>query len=192
MKETSEITYEYDPVQQRLFIYENGKHVGGFHQQNAEKQFTRLLESGAKISIVTMSSEIKRKQLVRRLRASWIKQGIDKHREHILSGYGVESTADLTVPQLEELITIYNPKQPPPEAIRKLRSIVLKILTSMGIYIDGNWDEVNRYMLDPRICGKVLYQLNENELQVLIRKLNSIADKKEEKDAYMKRISKLN
>ena len=181
MNKTSLISYTYNPVSQRLQVFDNGQSKGGLVGPGAEQQYMKLLEANADVTITIMDDkERKRKLMVRRLRALWIKQGIDKHRMHILYAYGVESTADLSIEQLDELITIYSASanKPSTEKIRSLRSNALVILTRMGIYKDQNWEAVNAFLMDKRVCGKLLYQCSESELRVLVRKLNSIDDKR--------------
>jgi len=179
MKHTAQVTYQYDPANQRLFIFEDGRHLGGFMGAAAERQFAKLLDTENEINIKPMDKEMQRKSQVRRLRAIWIKQGVDKYRESILEAYGVSSTADLSLSQLKELIIIYSAKQPAQasQLIRKLRSESLRLLTMLGVYEDQNWDAVNNFMMDSRIAGKPLYELNEKELIMLNRKLRAIESK---------------
>jgi hypothetical protein len=129
-----------------------------------------------------MSTKIKSDK-VRRLRALWIKQGIDQYRESILSAYGVLSTADLSTDQLNELLLRFSPmsNRPISEQVRKLRSRVLVLLTKLGVYATNNdWARVNNYLMNPRIIGKPLYLLTEPELIGLIKKLYSIEVKDRE------------
>ena len=67
----------------------------------------------------------------------------------------------------------------PTEAVRRLRSQVMTLLNKLGKYAGpGDWTEVNRYLLQKRICGRLLYMLNEEGLKALIRRLRAIGDKK--------------
>ncbi len=179
MKAIDTISYEYDPGALILNIIKNGKPFGGFLGQSAEVQFHRLLDSGADITISDMSESI-RKAKVRRLRAMWIKQGVDQYREAILEGYGVDSTADLNLQQLDELITKYSNQAPASDHVRRQRSIILDLLTKLGVYKDkGDWEAVNAFLMQSRIAGKLLYQMNSDELNVLNHKLRSIIAKRE-------------
>ncbi len=112
------------------------------------------------------------------------------------SRYGVTSTADLNVGQLDELIRKYSAdyNKPATDEIRKLRSQVMILLGRIGVYQNENdWYKVNRYLMDKRIAGKLLYQMkDESELQALIRKLRAIADKKEEQEIEEFRKAQLN
>lgn len=68
---------------------------------------------------------------------------------------------------------------PAPDAIRRLRSQALAHLTKIGLYASPeDWTKVNRFLLQRRICGRLLYMLNAEELQALVRKLRAIGDKK--------------
>ena len=65
---------------------------------------------------------------------------------------------------------------PATDAIRRLRSQVLAHLTKLGMYASPeDWTKVNRFLLQRRICGRLLYA---QELQALVRKLRAIGDKK--------------
>lgn len=182
-----EISYKYDPRQAHLLIYVDGKLRCGFKGVNAEKQFLHLLENdlSSDLNIIDMSESI-RKAKVKRLRALWIKQGIDDMRDAILEPYGVKSTADLNEEQLDELLIRFNPwkNSPPSEFVRNLRSDILVLLNKLGVYnTNKDWADVNNFMMNPRIAGKPLYMLSGQELEALRRKLNSILTKQEK---YMK------
>ena len=52
-------------------------------------------------------------------------------------------------------------------------------LTKLGMYaLPEDWTKVNRFLLQRRICGRLLYMLDAQELQALVRKLRAIGDKK--------------
>lgn len=176
--------YVYDPEKPQLVFFRGNTPAGGFIGHMATKQFMKLIEEGVSVMIGNLNDEKSRRQKVQRLRAIWVSQGIDSHRHAILEGYGVTSTADLTHEQLDELIRNYSAQhnKPASDEIRRLRSAALMAMQRLGVYnTSDDWAEVNRYMLQPRICGKLLYQCNTNELKKLIRKLNSIADSREKK-----------
>jgi hypothetical protein len=108
--------------------------------------------------------------------------GISNSKADILAGYGVESTTELSEQQLVELIDrlrlMEHNKENAPKIIRTERSIVLNLLTKLGIYEDsGSWTRVNVFLLDKRIAGKLLYEMNELELQKLQHKLRAIINK---------------
>lgn len=62
------------------------------------------------------------------------------------------------------------------EALRKARSIVLKLLQEYGIDT-RDWTRINRFCADPRIAGKVFAKLRVEELKALSRKLRDILRK---------------
>jgi len=106
-------------------------------------------------------------------------------KEAMLSGYGAESTKELTSQQLDGLISRLegikaSKRAAIDDAIRKKRSIILTLLQQMGIYADNNdWTRVNSYLLEPKVCGKLLYELDIDELNTLDKKLRSIKRKEE-------------
>ena len=105
----------------------------------------------------------------------------------ILHGFGVDSTKELTEEQLDQVIDRLvmmeqSKKKEHPANIRKLRSQVLNHLTKLRIYQDdGDWDRVNSFLMKPRIAGKLLYEMNIEELKVLTRKLYAMRKKIDEK-----------
>lgn len=192
MKTKTNLTYSFDPHNLRLNIFEAGKARGGFVGHAAEREFERLLESGANINITDMQDDI-RKAKVRRLRALWIKQGIDEYRHEILSQYGVESTSKLTIAELNELLNQYSYKAPATDHVRKQRSMVLTLLTKLGIYkTNADWPRVNSYLLQPRIAGKLLYQMSSDELNACAKRLRAILHKQDPVEREIERQSILN
>ncbi len=194
-KKTKIIEYLYDPIRRALSITEDGKPLGGFTGDMAEKEFERAIQRDEKIYIMNHDREPERRQKVKRLRALWITQGVDNYREAILEPYGVTSTASLTHEQLDELIQLYtaDAHRPVSEEVRKLRSQVLTLLQKLGVYATSDdWDKVNRYLINPRIAGKLLYQLHETELQALTRKLRAIISKQQATVEQEVKLSQLN
>lgn len=192
MKAIDTYVYEYDPSALILNIIKNGKPFGGFKGPAAEVQFQRLLETGADITISDMSNSIKNAR-VRRLRAMWVKQGIDQYRDAILQEYGVSSTADLNLQQLDELIDRFSNKTEVTTRTRTLRSDVMVTLDKLGVYVDnGDWQRVNAFLMQPRIAGKLLYQMSDDELLALNRKLRAMLAKKAEQDTEINRLKLLN
>lgn len=61
--------------------------------------------------------------------------------------------------------------------IRRHRSGVLKCLTRLGVDT-SDWDKVNAYLCQKKICGKKLYELSLDELAALRAKLEAIIRKK--------------
>jgi hypothetical protein len=189
------IVYKFDPTAKRLTAYNKGKAIGGFSGNVATSKFIEMLGSGVKLEITSMEKDIQHSNKVRSIRAIWHKMGIDQYRGDILSAYGVESTKDLTNEQLDELIKKYSAEynRPATDAVSKLRSRVMTELNKIGIYATNNdWDAVNRYLLSNKIAGKLLFQLSEQELKDLLKKLYSIEAKNELKQSEIERLSILN
>jgi ribosomal protein S13 len=189
MKTKQQLQWNYDAVACKLTALRNGKPAGGFIGQEAEEQFAKLLDSGVEIRIT--ASDMK-KEKVRKLRALWHKQGIDHIREAIIEPYGVQSTSELKEAELDELIERFTQKKQVADDVRSWRSVILKQLTQMGVYDNGDWTRVNEFMMDRRIAGRMLYELNVEELKALSVKLRSIANKLETIQAENARLAKNN
>ena len=75
------------------------------------------------------------------------------------------------------------------EKVRKARCSVLLSVSRLGISTVDNWDEVNALLMSPKIAGKLLYEMDLDELKNLKRKLEAILAKgglsslKEEQEA---------
>ena len=109
----------------------------------------------------------------------------------ILDGYGVERIRDLSEDYLDHLIGRLRKLQPGQDAaknIREWRHKCLRMMTECGIDTQ-NWNEVNSFMLNKKICGKHLYELNVSELSCLHRKLHNVRDNKQKKAAEFQRLS---
>jgi len=183
------ITYTYDPESKQLNVYVDGKLRGGFIGDIATNRFIELLGSGKKIGLTNMNTEATRKLKVRQLRAIWIKLGLDEDRMDYLQEYGVDSTAKLTIEQLNELIARFNTNTGEDE-IRSLRSSVLVVINKLGIYVTNNdWNAVNNFLMSNKIAGKLLFQMNIDELKQLRKKLNSILYKREVSKAEIERLT---
>jgi len=126
--------------------------------------------------------DIKQKRRV--AHALMYKAGALPNKRDILAGYGVESSKDLTDRQMDELIerlkeAVSKRKTTPPD-VRQWRSNVMTMLNKCGVYADQNdWQRVNKFLLDKRIAGKLLYEMTVPEMKELHRKLASVARKKE-------------
>ena len=119
--------------------------------------------------------------------------GIRDRKADILSGYGVESTAELTVGQLQGLINTLEDEKRRQTAereareadiVRRRRSRILRLLTDMSVYYvepgepkEACWSRVNRFLSSPRIAGKVLYEMTIEELGRVERLLRSMHNK---------------
>ena len=110
-----------------------------------------------------------------------VERGLMEQKEAILSRYGVERIRDLDARQLDELIDGLKPQErkrkttDAPFEVRQARSTVLSLLDDLGIKPkNGNWQAVNDYLLKPRIAGKVLYAMTEEELKTCAVRLRSV------------------
>lgn len=63
------------------------------------------------------------------------------------------------------------------QQLKKARSAVLLRVGRLGINTIDNWDEVNAFLLSPKIAGKLLYDMTIDELKELTRKLEAIIKK---------------
>lgn len=117
-------------------------------------------------------------------------------KPHILESYGVESTLELTEKQLDDAIEkveqiLSKMKATTGHEIRSWRHKCLKVMTECGVNTQ-DWNAINAFMLDKRICGKHLYQLDTNELIVLHRKLHNVRDNKLSKQEEINRLASMN
>jgi len=62
--------------------------------------------------------------------------------------------------------------------VKKLRSGILTRLQKYGVDTT-DWDKVNAFMKQPKIAGKLLYEMTIPEMEALTRKLQSILKKEE-------------
>ena len=114
------------------------------------------------------------------------KLGALESKDDIKAAYGVDSIKDLTERQLDEVIAnlqrgMYGGDTN--KLIRSWRSYVLTQLNRCGVYVtNDDWSRVNNYLLDSRICGKLLKDCNLQELKDLHKKLLAIANKKQNQD----------
>ena len=118
------------------------------------------------------------------------KLGASESKLDFLSEYGVTSTTDLSDDEIDHLIerlrkSVEN-KYHSGSELRQWRSNALALMNKCGVYVTNNdWASVNRFMLDKRICGKLLYELGVDELKTLCVKLRAIAVKKEAHDKQL-------
>lgn len=181
-------TYVYKPG--KLEVLRDGKCIGGFTGKMADAEFSKLVDSGKHVMIGTMDKSNK----ISKLRSLWIAQGIDNQREVVLSQYEVESTKDLSESQLDELIFRFTQRKTNvDEETRSWRSNILRLLTELKVYDNtGDWTRVNQYLMNPKIAGKLLYQMSVDEMITLAKKLRSIKVKQSLKAQELNRLQKLN
>lgn len=126
----------------------------------------------------------KKRQLAARMIAE---RGLMQEKEAVLSQFGVSRIRDLNALQLDELIDglkmiepVRNTNRPdtPPE-IRRARSTVLGLLDDLGIKAKGSdWQRVNDYLMQPRIAGKRLDKMTEQELKDCAKRLRVVIKKR--------------
>lgn len=176
----SSITYTYGPEARCLAYFDNGKPVGRLIGAIAENKFMELLTTGASIQITAMQAEAYKKILIKNFHATLANKGMLDQKETILQVYDVNSTTELTIDQLKEIISLLSKgkredRAADPVGIRMLRSDILAILTKLGVYAnDNNWDKANTFCMEK--TGKLMYQMDEEELKKARRQFNSILD----------------
>jgi len=138
-----------------------------------------------------------RNLLNRKLHAMLNELGIAHSKEALLEGYGVESSKYLTEADFIHLINrldeMKKAKKEVPQDVKKLRSEILSILQKMNIYTTNNdWAAVNKFLLDQRIAGKLMYEMSAEELRVLKTKLHAIYDKWKQQQFREVRLANVN
>ena len=167
------VTVLYNSEKRDLMYLIDGKPHHGFVGTMADKKFMEALDRGFNIQLIAKKMDTQAK--IRQFHAILAKKGIMDLKHDILAEYGVISTKDLKETQLDELINRMQTVQVSQE-LRDARSIVLDMLNKIGITgskITG-WDKVNEYLLQPRIAGKQLYEMNSDELKACSLRLRSI------------------
>lgn len=126
--------------------------------------------------------------------------GIREHKETILEPFGVTSVTDLLEPQLDSVLSRLQEmptakKADVPLSIRRLRSSVIMAAEGyMGVKINGMaaWERLNALMMNPKIAGKMLWEMDEAELKKTHIKLLKMSRAMEDKRNKELLISKLN
>ncbi|WP_295675687.1 hypothetical protein [uncultured Mucilaginibacter sp.] len=133
-----------------------------------------------------MNANQTRNKKLQALHQVLLKLNVIDCKKEIVGQYGVESSRDLTDKQLDELLErlakgITN-RYSTEQGLKAWRSHVIVQLNKYGIYATNNdWTKVNQFMLDKRVAGKLLYELNVDELKALVPKIASMAKKRSEK-----------
>lgn len=137
-------------------------------------------------------------QRIRKIHALLAATGLMHSKADIIyHAFGVESTTELTMSQMDQLILrlaeIQRKRHNADASLKEARSRVLRILSRMGImdttdpavrYIPQDWRRVNAYLSDPRIFGKLLYEGTIDELKALAIKLHAIERKERAKKEH--------
>ena len=79
----------------------------------------------------------------------------------------------------------------PDEVLKRYRSAIQHRLQKHGINT-ANWTEVNAFMKQPRICGRMLWELNTDDLKALLPKLEAILAKDTEIKEELERLKQMN
>ena len=179
MKTTATKQVKYNPIKQEIFFLENGRLTHGFVGKIAStKFFDACGDKNTDVMIVDRSKDEKTAK-IRQFHAILAKKGLLDLKYDIIAQYGVESSKDLTVEQLDEQINALNATETS-ESVRSERSSVLYLLGKLEINgsKEEGWDMVNNYLKQPRIAGKTLYEMNTQELRDCVKKLRAIIYKK--------------
>lgn len=129
--------------------------------------------------------------MIKKLHVAYRNKGIDEDARraliHRLTNGRTDSTKGLTYSEAQYILGFLegtaqgkvNSQRITTDAVKKLRSAVLKRLQQIGIDTT-DWDAVNAYLRSPKIAGHALYELSGQELSNLIPKLESIKRKQNE------------
>ncbi len=169
----------YEPNNSKITYFADGKPTNGFVGNTAFKKFIQAMADPTIEVIIKDTTDMEKSSLIRQMHAILAKKGLMDIKEEIVRSYGVESSKDLTIEQLNEIIINLQKQEIRPE-VRKERSLVLSLLDKMGV--KGNseigWDHVNNFLKHPRISGKTLYDMSLQELEETAKKLRMIIHKK--------------
>jgi hypothetical protein len=107
------------------------------------------------------------------------KAGVRQHKEALLSPYDVESVTELEDGQIEELIERLQrlpelKKTDTPKSTRQLRSTVIlaaENYLNTKISDPDSWHRFNKLLLDKRIGGKMMWEMTEDELKQMNKKI---------------------
>jgi hypothetical protein len=168
------ITVHYNAEKASLMYFIDGHAQFGFSGRLADKRFYESLDKGYKINLINDTMDTK-KAKIRQFRAILAKKGLLDLKNDIIAQYGVSSTSDLSETQLDEQIYKLNTTGVPVE-IRDMRSTILNLLKKLDVSgsKEEGWENVNNYLKQPRISGKVLYEMNTVELKDCASRLRSI------------------
>jgi hypothetical protein len=144
-----------------------------------------------------MNSETIRKSKNSYIHVLLHKTNMRAHKEDLLSGYGVSSVTELSDTDIdaltERLQTLADTvKSNASASIRKQRSnVIIAAENYLGFRILGAdaWGVFNKLLLNPKICGKMMWELNETELKALHQKLRSMGRKKQTKITNENRVA---
>ena len=176
------VEIQYNPVKQSLMYIVDGVPHHGFIGGLAEQKFIDALYRG--FFKITITVDMEHKVKIRQFCAILAKKGLLDLKHDIIAEYGVQSTTELTVEQLDELIAHMNVVSVGKDT-REARSVVLNLMGKLGITgsKEDGWSKVNEYLQQPRIAGKALYAMSVQELKECSQRLRSIIHKQTTTDA---------
>lgn len=176
--QTTATTAIYEQGKRQIMFCENGKPKHGFVGQVADNKFFEALKAGVPMQIKQPNTDMEKTRLIKQFHAILAKRGMLGIKEDILMSYNVASSKELSLDQLSQVINQLNGASTP-EHVRRERSMVLALLDKLGV--KGNseigWERVNAYLLQPRIAGKTLYQMDVAELRACELRLRAIISK---------------
>jgi hypothetical protein len=133
--------------------------------------------------------------LYRKMHALLRELGIEKSKQALLEGYDVEHTCDLPDADLRHLVNRLSAMKENrfDKDLKRWRSNALTLLNKYGVYVTNNdWTQVNNFLLQNKIAGALLYELNEKQLMELCIKLRVILQKRKDRQDYENSIAKRN
>ena len=137
-----------------------------------------------------------KKQKIKQFHALLHANHMKDAKESLLAGYGVESTKDLSLKQLGELVNYLQGLQEEKNNVkeastRKLRHKCLRIMSEIGIDTQ-DWNAVNQFMENKHVCGRHLYKLSDEELEAFQYKLYAIRNEINKRKKQLEQQAKLN
>ena len=176
----TKVKVTYDAVSQELMIYDSDKVIGYTGKIASSKLIDMIADDNVDVTMIDNDTAYRRK-LNKTLHYQLTARAVDRNLYLCIlkSNYGVESSTELSTEQLAELIEDIKSLQAP-EDVRKGRSTILFLLGKLGIRgsREEGWNKVNQYLMNPRIAGKTLYEMTNNEIKECELRLRSILWKK--------------
>lgn len=183
----------YEPLSNRLTYYAGDKPQFGFVGSISHSKMMEVISQND-IELVFKDTEImENAKLIKQMHAIMAKKGLMELKPDILALYEVKSSKELSIEQLHAIIAYLNTADSE-EDLRHNRSVVLYWLGKLNIKgsrQDG-WDHVNNFLKQPRIAGKVLYEMNVRELQETTARLRMIYNKGLSESEHINKLKTLN
>jgi len=184
--EISMYNKKVDPKRVKILFSPNNEELHGLIDgipsfkmtgDEADKTFYEALDSGFNVELIDFKMD--KKDKIRQFHAILAKKGLMDLKADLLASYSARSTKELNEHQLDELINRLQTVQVSHD-LRESRSLVLTLLSKLGITgsKEDGWNRVNEYLLQPRISGKQLYEMNETELTDCSKRLRAIIGKR--------------